>query len=227
MISRLRHHPDAVQLALLLALTFSTGVIDAVGYLSLDRVFAGNMTGNVIILGMAFSGTAGLPVVGPLVALAAFTIGALAAGRLLRHRTPGWSRPTLVAIASVGGIILVSAVGFALTPTTPSLTLTVTAALGIAMGVQAGSARQIGERDLTTVVVTSALVGLAFDAPPGGEPRLVWVRRVGAVALIGLGALCGALLTSVHVGLALTLAAVVTFLVVLVGAIARPQPAQG
>jgi uncharacterized membrane protein YoaK (UPF0700 family) len=30
----------------MLALTFSTGIGDAVGYLSLDRVFTGNMTGS-------------------------------------------------------------------------------------------------------------------------------------------------------------------------------------
>ena len=44
-----------VHLVLMLALTFATGVIDAVGYLGLDRVFTGNMTGNVVILGMASS----------------------------------------------------------------------------------------------------------------------------------------------------------------------------
>ncbi|MGQ4427380.1 DUF1275 family protein, partial [Streptomyces violaceoruber] len=40
----------------MLALTFATGVVDAVGYLRLDQVFAGNMTGNVVILGMAATG---------------------------------------------------------------------------------------------------------------------------------------------------------------------------
>jgi hypothetical protein len=37
----------------MLALTFTTGIVDAVGYLGLDRVFTANMTGNVVILGMA------------------------------------------------------------------------------------------------------------------------------------------------------------------------------
>ena len=46
-------------LPLMLALTFSTGIVDAVGYLGLDRVFTGNMTGNVVILAeqLALSGT--------------------------------------------------------------------------------------------------------------------------------------------------------------------------
>ena len=50
------------------ALTFATGMLDAVGYLGLDRVFTGNMTGNVVILAMALTGADGLPVVGPLLA---------------------------------------------------------------------------------------------------------------------------------------------------------------
>ena len=74
---RLRRTPAAsVHLGSMLALTFATGIIDAVGYLGLDRVFTGNMTGNVVVLGMALAGGNGLPVVGPLVALAGFVAGA-------------------------------------------------------------------------------------------------------------------------------------------------------
>src|SRR5689334_18760462 len=74
-------------LVLMLALTFSTGIVDAVGYLGLDKVFAGNMTGNVVILGMAIVGADGLPWVGPLVALIAFMVGAVIGGRTLRRET--------------------------------------------------------------------------------------------------------------------------------------------
>ena len=41
-----------LDLAMLLLLTFSTGMVDAIGYLGFDKVFTGNMTGNVVILGM-------------------------------------------------------------------------------------------------------------------------------------------------------------------------------
>ncbi|XTR51741.1 DUF1275 family protein [Pseudarthrobacter sp. So.54] len=54
-----------LHLVLMLMLTFSTGVVDAVGYLGLDRVFTGNMTGNVVLLGMAVVGGTGLPVLRP------------------------------------------------------------------------------------------------------------------------------------------------------------------
>jgi hypothetical protein len=35
----------------LLALTFTTGLVDAVSYLALGRVFTANMTGNIVLLG--------------------------------------------------------------------------------------------------------------------------------------------------------------------------------
>jgi Protein of unknown function (DUF1275) len=66
----------------LLALTFSTGLIDAASYLGLGRVFTANMTGNVVLLGFGIAGAAGLPVVSPFVSLAAFLLGAVTGGRL-------------------------------------------------------------------------------------------------------------------------------------------------
>src|SRR5262245_37469433 len=66
----------------LIALTFFTGVIDAVSFLGLGRVFTANMTGNVVLLGFAAAGVPGLSVARSLAALAAFFIGAAAGGRL-------------------------------------------------------------------------------------------------------------------------------------------------
>ena len=47
-----RLSPESTTLPLMIVLTFVTGVVDSVGYLGLDRVFVGNMTGNIVILGM-------------------------------------------------------------------------------------------------------------------------------------------------------------------------------
>ena len=91
MRARLSAHPERLHLLLMMALTFSTGIIDAVGYLGLDRVFTGNMTGNVVILGMALLGADGLPIVGPTVALGGFVLGAIVAGRTLRTVPSGWA----------------------------------------------------------------------------------------------------------------------------------------
>jgi len=110
LIERLRRNPDTLHLGLMLALTFSTGIVDAVGYLGLDRVFTGNMTGNVVILGMALTGADGLPIVGPIIALVLFMAGAAVAGRTMRPVTAGWSHRSTILFAVVGLVLLVAAV---------------------------------------------------------------------------------------------------------------------
>jgi uncharacterized membrane protein YoaK (UPF0700 family) len=209
----------------MLALTFSTGIIDAVGYLGLDRVFTGNMTGNVVILGMALTGAEDLPVAGPIVALAVFMLGAAIAGRVLRPVPAGWSTRSTVLFSLVGVVLLAAAVPTLVVGDLPEwLGLVVTGALALAMGMQAGAARHIGVKDVTTVVVTSTIVGLAFDSRIAGGSGQPWFRRAGAIVLIGLGATVGALLLRVHIGFGMGLAAVITLLVAVVGAIGRPRP---
>ncbi|MEU3690323.1 DUF1275 family protein [Streptomyces narbonensis] len=66
---------------LLLTLTVVTGLVDAVSYLGLGEVFVANMTGNVVLLGFAPAGTAGLSAPATAVSTAAFLVGAVAGGR--------------------------------------------------------------------------------------------------------------------------------------------------
>src|SRR6516164_147445 len=74
-----RHGPLA---PMLVALTFVTGVVDAVSYLELGHVFVANMTGNVVFLGFALAGAGGLSAAASLAALGSFLVGALVGGRL-------------------------------------------------------------------------------------------------------------------------------------------------
>jgi len=48
--------PERKYSAALLILTAATGAIDGVSYLALDRVFTGNMTGNVLFIGFGLVG---------------------------------------------------------------------------------------------------------------------------------------------------------------------------
>jgi uncharacterized membrane protein YoaK (UPF0700 family) len=108
------------------------------------------------------------------------------------------------------------------------LNLVITGAMGLAMGTQAGSARHIGVADVTTVVVTSTLVGLAFDSRfGGGKEKHPWAQRAGAILLIGAGAATGAVLLHWGIGFGLTLAAAITAVVVVLGALGRPHPIDG
>lgn len=223
MLDRMRRNPANAHLGLMLALTFSTGIIDAVGYLGLDRVFTGNMTGNVVILGMALAGDTGLPVAGPLIALAGFMAGAAAGGRALRGAAAAWTARHTVLFVAVGLIIALATVPAALVAEPGHvLQYSITAALGLAMGCQAAAARHVAVKDVTTVVVTSTITGLASDSvlgTGGGQP---WKRRAGAVVLIGLGALAGALLLHVHIGAGMALSAIITLVVAWLGHVTHP-----
>jgi uncharacterized membrane protein YoaK (UPF0700 family) len=212
---------DGFHLLLMLALTFSTGVIDAVGYLGLDRVFTGNMTGNVVILGMALVGADDLPVLGPVLALMGFMAGAALGGRVLRVAGAGWTRRTTVLFALVAlTMLVVAAVLFALDDFTEPVALTITTVLGAAMGVQAATARFIAVKDVTTVVVTSTITGLAADSVLGsGKGTGQSLRRFSAVLLILAGAAAGAALLKWELGAGLVLSGVITLVVTVLGAV--------
>lgn len=211
-----RHH-----LWLMLTLTFATGIIDAVGFLGLDRVFTGNMTGNVVILGMGLTGADDLPVLGPTLALIGFIVGAATAGRILATASTGWTRRTtilftLTAFTEIAaGITLLTDVD----PGGRSVQLIITTLVGAGMGVQAAAARHIAVKDVTTVVVTSTLTGLAADTLSGTGNGSHAGRRVAAILLILVGAGVGAALLQWHLSAGFIAAGLLTAATACIGAV--------
>jgi uncharacterized membrane protein YoaK (UPF0700 family) len=211
-----------LHLTLMLVLTFSTGVVDAIGYLGLDKVFTANMTGNVVILAMGLTGQDGLPIVGPVIALAGFVVGAAVAGRFLRGIPKGWHRRDTWVLSVVAVLLLIALIPTAFvtsTPAEPAIGYPVTALLAVAMGMQAGAARHIAVLDVTTVVITSTLAALAFDSRFGRSTGQTWFRRLAAVVLLALGALSGAALLLIAFWVGLALAAGLLVVVAVLGAI--------
>ncbi len=214
---------ERMHLVLMLVLTFTTGIVDAVGFLGLDRVFTGNMTGNVVILGMAVVGAEDLPVLGPVLALLGFMAGAALGGRVLKRAAGKWTGLTTTLFLTVGLVCLGLAVVLLAVGEHPdsAVGLPVTTLLGAAMGLQAATARFVAVKDVTTVVVTSTITGLAADSRLGsGKSRADGGgsgRRFLAVALILAGAAVGAALLTIHVGAGLMLAAVLILAATLVG----------
>ncbi|MDT0264824.1 YoaK family protein [Streptomyces sp. DSM 44915] len=213
--------PGTERLALLLTvvLTFVTGVVDAVGFLGLDRVFTGNMTGNIVILGMGAAGADELPVLGPALALVAFAGGALVAGLALRGRPTGWSGPVIVLLAAQSGLLAGLTLALAVLGEEPDplAQLLIAAGTAAAMGGQAAVARRIGVAEMTTVVVTSTLTTLASESLPKGGLGSIANRRTAAILAIFVGALAGALLLKAHLAVPMGLAAVLSGAVTLLG----------
>lgn len=207
-----------VHVKMLLALTFTTGVVDAAGFLGLDRVFTANMTGNVVILGMGLTGAEDLPVVGPLLAFVGFVTGAGVGGALTRQTPHRWTTTSTALLSCVGSAILVLGLWAWLLPLPSATALhAITALLGTCMGLQASVARNLAIRDVATVAVTSTVTAFAMNARlAGGTGALGW-RRGLSIGLMLIGAGFGALGVLVDVGLSLVGAGAVMLGVALVG----------
>jgi uncharacterized membrane protein YoaK (UPF0700 family) len=185
-------------LVTLVTLTVVSGLVDAVCYLGLGRVFTANMTGNLVVLGFAAAGAPGFSVTATLTSLALFLVGAfclgLAAPRLTR-RGADRSRLLLVAMATeacfVAAAALVSFVEASVATGWPRYV--VIALLAFAMGVRNATVRRLAVPDLTTTVLTMTLTGLAADAAvTGGEHAAAVYRRGAAVLAMLAGATAGA-----------------------------------
>ncbi len=210
---------ERMHLTLMLVLTFATGVVDAVGYLGLDRVFTGNMTGNVVILGMGLVGADDLPVLGPVLALCGFLAGAAVGGRVLRSAAGPWTPVTTRLFLVVGAVMIAAAVVLLVLgeDIARGPALLVTTSLGAAMGLQAATARVVAVRDVTTVVVTSTITALAADSVLGAGRSGSTGRRVLAVLLILAGAAVGAAMLRLQLGAGLLLAGALVLGVTLLG----------
>jgi uncharacterized membrane protein YoaK (UPF0700 family) len=197
----------------LLALTFTTGIVDAVSYLGLGRVFSANMTGNIVLLGFGIAGSGGLPVVAPIVSLCAFLCGAGVGGKLASRLAERHHRHVAAALGVE--VVLIGAAAIFAAVVTPRASQVsgdaVIAALALAMGTRTATVRRIGVPDLTTVVLTLTLTALAADSRPAGGSGKGTTRRSTAVVAMLAGAVAGALLLKSSAALALAVAAAVGF----------------
>lgn len=202
----------------LLVLTFTTGLIDGVSYLGLGRVFTANMTGNVVLLGFGVARSPGLPVVAPLVSLAAFVLGAAAGGALVRRLDK--RHPTLVARALAIEVSLLAAAaiiaGVATVKAGNAAAYLLIALLALAMGSRSTVVRRLAVPDLSTVVLTMTLSAFAAQAPLAGARGRGGVRRLTAVVAMFAGAVTSALLVKTSLAIPLALASVLALLTWLV-----------
>jgi uncharacterized membrane protein YoaK (UPF0700 family) len=194
----------------LLALTFTTGLVDAVSYLALGRVFAANMTGNVVLLGFGIAGSGGLPVVAPVVSLGAFLIGAGAGGFLVRGLAG--RHPTLLArgLAIEASLLAIASIVAATTTVHPgnASAYALIFLMASAMGLRNAIVRSIAVPDLTTTVLTMTLTAFAAESRAAGGSGGGSLRRLAAVLAMLAGAVAGAALLKVSVSVPLGLAAV-------------------
>jgi uncharacterized membrane protein YoaK (UPF0700 family) len=170
----------------LIALTLLSGLVDAVCYLGLGRVFTANMTGNVVVIGFAAAGAPGFSITASLTSLLVFLAGAVTGGRFSRH-IGRRSRALAVAIWCEAGFVAAAALVAFLASTVASGwgRYTTIAILAFAMGIRNAVIRHLAVPDITTTVLTQTLTGLAADSFLAGGENTRAGRRIAAVAAGG------------------------------------------
>ena len=181
------------------ALSVAAGCVDAISFVGFGQVFTANMTGNMVLLGIAVVSRFGtLPVtigwVGPLIAIVTFIAGALAPLPLfpagLHARRAGG------VIFAEGVLIAIAALALALVHAPWVVPLCI-GLISFAMGAQSMVASKAGLPGISTTYVTGTLItamtrGLSHGATD--EHRTDAVRNIWVIfAYIG-GASLGALL---------------------------------
>jgi uncharacterized membrane protein YoaK (UPF0700 family) len=201
----------------LLGMTVVTGLVDAVSFLSLGRVFTANMTGNVVILAFATARIPGLSIARSATALLSFLIGAIFGGRIMA-RAGADSQARFAAQAFVLEVVFLSvasvcSIGYQSDLLEYSFqSFAMIALTALAMGTRNAAVRKLAIPDLTTTVLTLTITGIGADSSlaNGNNPRLA--RRVEAVAAMFLGAVLGAIIIRYSISAALALATAISAL---------------
>lgn len=197
--------------AILLLLTFGTGLIDAISILGLGRVFIANMTGNVVFIGFAIAEAPGFSLWGSLVALVGFLVGASVGGAAIRrfgtHRGKLLRNALILQLALFVVAFLFS---FGEGNSLPLARQLVILAVGaVALGIQNAVVRNLKVPDMTTTVLTMTLTGIGSDLR--NRDFVTVVRRLIAVFAMLIGAGVGAVIV-LNLGVSAGIVAVILML---------------
>jgi uncharacterized membrane protein YoaK (UPF0700 family) len=200
-----------------LGMTAVTGLVDAVSFLSLGRVFTANMTGNVVLLAFATARVPGLSITLSLTALVSFLAGAVLGGRIMA-RASGDSHFRIAAQAFLLEVVVltaasVCAIGYKGDVVAPSIQpLALIGLTALAMGTRNAAVRKLAIPDLTTTVLTLTLTGIAADSSLAHGNNVRLARRIGAVLAMFAGAAVGAVVIRYSIAVALGFAAAISAL---------------
>jgi len=179
---------------LLVALTFAAGSVDAVALLRLD-VFTAVMTGNIVLLGLAVGQGAFANALRSIIALVAYGVGVVAGARIVGAVAieTHWSPNVTRALALEWVLQAAFLIGWVLTGANPdgASAGALIAFSGVAMGIQAATARALAP-GMSTTYVTGTLTGLLSELSALGSVSGDRWRRASIVVALALGAVAGA-----------------------------------
>ncbi len=148
----------------LILLSMAAGGADAAGYLGLGKVFTANMTGNIVLLGIALSEGRTDDSSRAVFAVAAFVVGTCAGAWLCSrvNSKQTWQPQITLVIATEAVLLVAYAIASALIPHSEQLASTypLIALLGISMGLQGAAVYRLGVAGVVTTVVTGTITSL-------------------------------------------------------------------
>jgi uncharacterized membrane protein YoaK (UPF0700 family) len=190
--------PLGVRDGLLLGLTLVAGAVDAVSYLGLGRVFTANMTGNLVLLGLAIGQGQALEALRSVVAFLGFAAGAGLGGWIVGGGIGGehWPSRVTVVLGVEFGLLAGFLAGWVVAGPEPSnLVLEVLTALSAAaMGVQSAAGRRLAVAGVSTTYVTGTLVTLMAELAALARRQPGAARWVGVLVALLVGATLGTIL---------------------------------
>ena len=193
MTTRLKHLREAV----LMILTFSSGAVDAICFVSFGKVFSAFMTGNLVFLGIGAAGAFkpnGPDLVRVGVVIAAFIVGVSISAWIIKRARRSRVAGRGFSVSLVGVLVaqLVFLAGWIAVSGDPSDTYaTALAAVeAVAMGMQSSAVGSLEVKSVFTTAATATLVNLGreaadrrvSDTDPGRLARILICLIAGAVA---------------------------------------------
>ncbi|OPG99725.1 hypothetical protein B2I21_01675 [Chryseobacterium mucoviscidosis] len=156
---------NTLQKYAMLLLCLSAGMVDVIGYLGLGHVLTANMTGNIVLLGIAIARAQEFVVLRALLALIGFIAGnAIAAHMIGRVKTKNSWSSRVTTVFTVESILLLLFAIMIISPFSEQLSYLLIAILAAAMGMQTTAARRIGIAGISTTVLTNNLAAVVEDA---------------------------------------------------------------
>jgi uncharacterized membrane protein YoaK (UPF0700 family) len=159
---------DQTELGLVLSLLLMTsvsGLVDAASYLQFGHIFVANMTGNIVFLGFALAGAAGVSLPNSAVALIFFSVGALATARAAGSMPATRSTMVMLVTGTELTLVLVAVLIVLITRAGSGLAAyAVVAVLAAAMGIQSTATSRINLPGFNSTVVLTTMLGTMVDS---------------------------------------------------------------
>jgi uncharacterized membrane protein YoaK (UPF0700 family) len=180
--------------ALVVALTFVTGTVDALGFINLGGAFSSVMTGNMVLLGLGSASGDWTAASHVGLAILSFMLGVLGGARIAGHPHPDeavWPRGATAALGAEAVLLSIAALvwmalGGAVGPDVQQVLLALCAA---ALGVQSSAVQRLGVSGLSSTYLTGTLTTLIAGVAARKPAAVLLPSLLVLVALVvGAGA---------------------------------------